>query len=274
MKHLKSSLSDLRRIFEENFTVRHLAQAFVSFDDSRAADDVHTFMNKRDYDVVGVRKDGLIEGYVNREGLVTGVLNDYLKPFEPDLFRDESVNIRVALRLLCEQPHRVYVQVLGRVSGIVTKGDLQKLPVRMWLFGLISLVEMQLLRLIRDGWPDESWKKLISPKRLADAQKLLNDRQSRNERIDLADCLQFCDKRDIVLENDKLRTELGVSKESGEKTLRQLENLRNNLAHAQDILDGRWGELFNLVVAAENLLDNAEKIDAETAKKLCAPTAE
>jgi len=28
------------------------------------------------------------------------------------------------------------------------------------------------------------------------------------------------------------------------------------------------------VVAAEDILDRAEKIDAETAKKLCAPTAE
>jgi len=218
MKHLKSSLSDLRRIFEENITVRHLAPPFVSFDDSRAANEVRTFMDPpRDYDVVGVRKDGLIEGYVNREDLGPGVLNDYLKPFEPDLLLDESANIREALRLLGEPPHRVYVQVLDRVSGIVTKGDLQKLPVRMWLFGLISLIEMQILRLIRDGWPDESWKKLISPEqRLVNAQKMLDNRQNRNERIDLADCLQFCDKRDIVLENDKLRKELGFkSKRSG-----------------------------------------------------------
>ncbi|MEE9550496.1 MAG: hypothetical protein V3W08_08875 [Candidatus Binatia bacterium] len=114
MKHLKSSLSDLRRIFEENFTVRYLAPPFVSFDDSRAADKVRTFMEPpRDYDVVGVRKDGLIEGYVNREDLGPGVLNDYLKPFEPSLLLDESANIRDALRLLCEPPHRVYVQVSG-----------------------------------------------------------------------------------------------------------------------------------------------------------------
>lgn len=278
MKHLKSSLSDLRRIFEENITVRYLAPPFVSFDESRAADEVRTFMDPpRDYDVVGVRKDGLIEGYVNREDLGPGVLNEYLKPFEPDLLLDESANIRDALRLLCEPPHRVYVQVLDRVSGIVTKGDLQKLPVRMWLFGLISLIEMQFLRLIRDGWPDGSWAKpeMISTERLGKAGEMLADRKHRNEWIDLADCLQFGDKRDIVLEKDKLRTELGFkSKKSGEKILKQLENLRDNLDHAQDILDGRWRELFDLVVAAEDILDRAEKIDAETAKKLCALTAE
>ena len=77
MKHLKSSLSDLRRIFEENITVRYLAPPFVSFDESRAAREVRTFMDPpRDYDVVGVRKDGLIEGYVNRDDLGPGVLDD------------------------------------------------------------------------------------------------------------------------------------------------------------------------------------------------------
>ena len=164
---------------------------------------------------------------------------------------------------------------MDRVSGIVTKGDLQKLPVRMWLFELISLIEMQFLRLVRDGWPDESWKKPISPERLVDAQKMLANRQIRNERIDLADCLQFCDKRDIVLENNPLRTELGFkSKKSGEMILKQLENLRNNLDHAQDILEGRWRELSKLVDNAEDILNAAEKIDAETAKKLCVPRAE
>ena len=159
MKHLKSSLGDLRQIFDGNVNVRHLAEPFASFDGSRLADEVRSFMNPpRDYDVVGVRRNGLIDGYVNRTDLGPGILDDYFKPFEPDLLLDESANILDALRLLRESA-RVYVEVMGRVSGIVTKGDLQKAPVRMWLFGLIFLIEMQFLRLIRDGWPDGSWTK-------------------------------------------------------------------------------------------------------------------
>jgi hypothetical protein len=219
-----------------------------------------------DYDVVGVRRNGLIGGYVNREDLGPGVLDDYFKPFEPSLILDESANILDALRLLRKPPSRVYVEIMGRVAGIVTKGDLQKAPVRMWLFGLISLIEMQFLRLIRDGWPDGSWTNLISPCRLDKARDMLAQRQSRNEAIDLADCLQFADKKTVVLKNQKLCKELGFeSKNCGEDVLEKLRTLRDDLSHAGDILAGRWPELVDLAVAAEKILERAEGIDADLA---------
>ena len=274
MKHLKSSLGDLRKLFEGNVNVRHLTEPCASFDGLRLADEVRSFMDPpRDYDVVGVRKDGLIKGYVNRVDLGTGVLDDYIIPFEPEFLLDESANLLDALSVLRKTPH-VYVKVMGQVFGIVTKGDLQKAPVRMWLFGLISFIEMQFLRLIRDVWPEESWTKseMISPDRLEKAREMLVDRQRRNEAIDLADCLQFGDKITIVLKNKRLRETLGFeNKSQGETILKKLRNLRDELAHAQDILTGRWPELFDLAVGAENILERAEGIDVDLARNLCAP---
>lgn len=272
MKYLKSSLADLRQIFEKNVTVRHLAEPIASFDGSRAADEVRAFMGPpRDFDVVGVRKHGLVDGYVNRADLGSGVVDDYVKSFESDLLLDESASLLDALRRLRES-NRVYVQIMGQVYGIVTKGDLQKAPVRMWLFGLISLVEMQFLRLIREGWPDGSWSKLISADRLEHAQTILAERNRRNEAIDLADCLQFSDKKNIVLKTEKLRKELGFEKkERGENILDQLRKLRDDLAHGQDILTGRWPELAEWAFAAENILERAEKIEPGQARMLCEP---
>lgn len=277
MKHLKSSLSDLREIFDRSVTVRHLAEPFASFDGSRSAAEVRAFMERpRDYDVVGVRRHGLIDGYVNREDLKTGVLDDYFRPFESDLLLDESKSILEGLRALRESP-RAYVVSMGRVSGIVTKGDLQKAPVRMWLFGLISLIEMQLLRVIREGWPNERWNetKMISPARLEIAQKILTDRQNRNEAIDLADCLQFCDKTTIVLKKGNLWKPLGFdSKGRAEDILDKLRKLRDELSHAQDILTGSSRELIDLALIAENILEHAEQIDAELVRTLCAQTGD
>jgi hypothetical protein len=86
--------------------------------------------------------------------------------------------------LLRESP-RVFVVVMGHVAGIVTKGDLQKAPVRMYLFGILYLIEMQFLRLIRTVFPEEKWKSLLTEKRISEATKLLADRRQRNEAIDL-----------------------------------------------------------------------------------------
>jgi hypothetical protein len=148
---------------------------------------------------------------------------------------------------------------MGHVSGIITKGDLQKAPLRMWLFGLLSLIEMQLLRLIRTTYPDDTWTQLLSYGRLGKAQQFLEDRQRRNEAIDLADCLQFADKRSIVAKSDSLRAALGFnSKSQADKQLQELEHLRNELAHAQDIVTGRWPDLVRLASSAEHLLERCE----------------
>ena len=48
---------------------------------------------------------------------------------------------------LADSP-RLFVRVLGAVGGIITMSDLQKPPVRMWLFGMITLLEMRMSRLI------------------------------------------------------------------------------------------------------------------------------
>jgi hypothetical protein len=78
-----------------------------------------------------------------------------------------------------------------QVSGIITCGDLQKAPVRMLLFGLVTLLEMNLLRLVRLYYPQDSWQKVLKPDRLEAANKLWHESQQRNEATDLLDYLQF-----------------------------------------------------------------------------------
>lgn len=266
MKHLKSSLADLRELFEHSITVRHISEPFVSFDADHSAAQVRRFMEKKDYDVVGVRKDGLVSGYARREDLSLedgDKVGTHLVQFKPDEMLPEITPLLNVFEALHNSP-KAFVLILGQVGGIVTKGDLQKIPVRMWLFGLISLIEMQFLRLIRDYYPDDSWKQksLISPPRLNNAEDQLKDRRKRNEAIDLADCLQFCDKRDIVLKSDDLCRLIGFDSTETCEQLKSLENLRNELAHSQDIIIGNWPGIVNLAAEAEKILHKCEKVNA------------
>lgn len=265
MKHLKSSLRDLRQVFDRSVSVRYIAEPFVSFDAQRQAPDVGSFMEAEDFDIVGVRQNGTVVGYVYRTDLCGGTLEQYVRPFDKQLLLDDWSPLLAVLELLASFP-QVFVVVMGEVSGIIMKGDLQKAPVRMWLFGVLSLLEMQFLRLIRAVYPQDTWQEFISAKRLAKAEQLLQERKQRNEAIDLADCLQFADKRTIVLESDFLRHALSLpSKGKGEKLLKALEYLRDELAHAQDIITGRWPQLVALAEAAEKLLAACEAFEPETA---------
>lgn len=79
---------------------------------------------------------------------------------------------------------RIFVLERNQVTGIVTRGDLQKAPIRMLLFGLISLFEMNLQKIIRIYYPYESWENLLSKKRIENVKDLLVERKKRNEAID------------------------------------------------------------------------------------------
>lgn len=260
MKQLRSSSQNLRELFEQNISIRYIAEPLTSFDVTSLSTEVFAFMEKQDYDVVGIRQDGLVIGYVRKTDLAISTIKDHLNRFtasDVDMV-DETAPLLDALKILRLSPC-IFVRVLGRVGGIVTHGDLQKAPVRMWLFGLISLIEMQMLRLIREEYPRGEWESYISPKRLIHANKILEDRRKRNVAIDLTDCLEWCDKSEIILKGGLFKGIGLSSKKQGEKFFYDLEKLRNNLAHAQDIMTGYWPGIGDLVEKAETLLKLLEK---------------
>jgi hypothetical protein len=121
----------------------------------------------------------------------------------------------------------------------------------MWLFGLITLIEMRFLDLIELRFQDEGWQKYLSNQRLEKAVALQVERQRRNQDPRLLDCLQFSDKAQILVRDETLRSQIGfASRRRGDETIKNLEKLRNNLAHAQDIVTLDWETIVGL---SENL---------------------
>jgi hypothetical protein len=57
MKHLKSSLSDLRHFFSHTITVRDIAEPLASFDADQEGKDVRAVLEKRNFDVAGFRHE-------------------------------------------------------------------------------------------------------------------------------------------------------------------------------------------------------------------------
>jgi hypothetical protein len=256
MKRLKSSYQDLHRIFDQSITVRDIAEPLASFDSNYPAQKAREFTEDRVFDVIGVRVDGGIRGFALAETLESGCVGDHLNDFkEPDVLQQND-SLLAALDALRDR-RWAFVRFLGDPSGIVTRGDLQKPPMRMWLFGLISIFEMQMLRWIRDEYPKGSWEKYLTESRIDKARDLLQLRQERNEAIDLADCLQLSDKGRIFGKSDRLR-ELTKSQSNTQwqSYMDKLEEIRNSVAHGLDISSDMWPEI-------------AERMD-ETVKNLIA----
>ena len=215
-------------------------------------------MKRRDYDVVGVREDGLVRGFLERGNIRIGRIGDCSQQIESKTIISQNSSLAKGVQRLVKEPW-VFVGSPDHITSIATRADLDSQPVRLWLFGLVSLVEMQMLAAIREYFEGDSWLKLLGRRRLEKARWIYEDRKKRNEEVDLVDCLQFCDKRDILLKSGEVGHILGLNQEQASGFLRDLEGLRNDLAHAQDLRKHDWVEIADLAKKAEEVVDAAAK---------------
>lgn len=248
--------SRLRRLFLEGFSAMDVAEPLVSFDESTRSVDVKQVMDEKRFDLVGVRKDGLVEGYVRRDDLTSGTCGEHFHPFTPDddLVPDTANLIDVVKSLAINQ--QCFVTILDRVGAIITLTDLEKSPMRMFLFGLITLGEMLMTEIIRSRYSDDLWQSLLSEQRLTKARQLKEERARRGQYVDLIDCLQYGDKGWIISYDEEIRRALGQeSRREARKAIKQMETLRNNLAHTQEIIPTGWQRI---VIACSRLEINLE----------------
>lgn len=155
MKHLKSSSQDLRNLFEENITIELIAEPLKAVAADADLSEILHWMEDQDFDVLGIESGTVVSGYVERMTLrqahdrgESGSCGRYQREFNPSELIAVSTPLMKLLPILKQTP-RLFVLDCNRVNGILTCGDLQKAPVRMLLFGLVTLLEMNLQRLVR-----------------------------------------------------------------------------------------------------------------------------
>lgn len=245
----------LKKLFLTGFSALDVAEPLVSFDFESSAYHAGELMKELDFDAAGVRVAGWVAGYVLQKDLEDGSCGSNLRPFDNPALLDENSSFVDAIIAL-DSSDRAFVKLLGPVGAIITRTDLQKPPARMWLFGLITIVEMAFTELIDEHFEDGEWRDLISAGRMAKAKELHEERKRRNQAVHLSQCLQLSDKGQILIKHEPTRKTLGVaSVRQGRETIKMMETLRNNLAHAQDILTTDWVMIVRLAENLDRVLD-------------------
>lgn len=261
MKIGRAKVSNLRKLYQNCIKVHDIAEPLFIASADDDAPDVRKKMNALDYNVAGVMEDDVVTGYLTKSNLKQGKCSQYIKKFS-----DEELVVvsNPLLSDLSRFKERAYLfGVKGKsVSYIISRSDLQKIPVRMLLFGLLSLMELHVLYLIRKSYSGNQWISLLSESRIVKAKQIQDLRKERNEVIDLLEGLQFGDKKKIFECTPALVKATHKSKKQLHKFFEDAEALRDNLAHVQDILAGRsWVEFINLLEDIQEFIYQCESLE-------------
>jgi hypothetical protein len=202
-------------------------------------------MQQGGFHVLGVSMRGQVVGYVCSEKLQLGPVGRQAECLLPEQVIDGETPLLILLGGLATR-HWMFVRKESEIAGFVSRSDLQRAPVRMLLFGLISLFEMLLLELVQQNYSERSIMTTLTEKRLDQALHLHAERSKRGEELHLADCLQIADKRDLLLSVEGLVQRLGFeSNKSANRFFVDVEQLRDRLVHANDLIAGSsWEEVL------------------------------
>ena len=242
-----------RRMFTEIFTAGDIAEPLLSFDADKPCADVCRILKVRQQAVASVRINGQVQGYVRAADLAVGQCADTIRHFTPDQVMPGDSRLSDVIHVLTRHDY-CFVTMLGEVVGMICRDDINKPMVRMWLFGVLTMIEMLLVQLIDTHFPKDSWQTHISAGRLEKALSFQTERQRRNQHCALIDCLQLSDKGLILIELPEVLQQLGFdSKRTAKRVIKSLESLRNNLSHAQDIATHDWAQIARMSQRMEEL---------------------
>ena len=242
------------RRFIQNFSARDILEPLHSFDAGIDAERVRHFFEHEGVALIGIRQKGMPAGYITPEDEIgTGAVLFY-RPFLQLQIVPLEAPLTDVIHVLSRFAH-CFIRIAGEIIGVITRADIEKPLVRMWLFGIIMQFEIVVTTLVKERWPQEEWREFISAGRLAKAAELMEERRRRKiAGGDLFSCLQLSDKLRVAGQIEDFYKKLGYqSLGAAKKMSKEFEALRNNLAHGQDITVENWRAILRL----------ARRIDAE-----------
>lgn len=161
-----------------------------------------------------------------------GRIEQHYAPLSEDHLIGADTSIRDFVVDADNKPCRLVISG-PEIVGLVSLSDLQKLPVRAALFALITGLEISMSETIKRGCPSaDDWKQHLTPGR----HEKINDESEKSRQddgfVDETLFTQFCDKADILRKGFCLPE--GESKIGFRKKLKQIRDLRDALAHANE----------------------------------------
>lgn len=264
---MRFNFEQMQHVWSRSLTAETIAEPLQTISLYEDVSEAVKRMKSNTFDVLGLESKSVrTVGFIEFDENLEGTCEDHLHSFDIEQVVSLQTPLKDCLSLF-EYNKRLFVLGKTGVEGIITLADLHKQPVRMLLFSVISLLEMTMVQLIRNYYPNGLWCDKLSENRLQIAQDLYDERKKIGQDIDLDDCLQLCDKKDILLTIDFWKDWEFDSKTKTSDFFSKITVLRNNIAHSQENIWSDISSIISLCDTAEGLIEtNINAMQADIRK--------
>ena len=237
--------------FQESLPVRLIATARQNFKTCRP-DEVGSNVVERNRDdffdfmpVLGLDlADNSVVGVLNIMHLTemndtAGTVHHHMEPLAERYLIGADASLLAFIRDADRHPFRFIVS--GReINGLVSISDLQRLPVRTALFAIVTQLEMTMAEVVRRRFPDpEDWMRLLSQGRAEKVRERVARAKAEDTLVGQILYTEFCDKVTIIDEAWLCSNKGSSEKRSFLEDMEDIQNLRDNFAHANNYADTR-----------------------------------
>lgn len=201
-------------------------------------------MEAHNFDVAPVAENGSVQWFVQRKALKAQNSSTFLKEVAESIMVkyviSEQTKIEELLDLLTKQD---FFFVIGKkeVTGLITAADLNRRPVKLLFYLLISELEARLIEMIKHRFPQitDSFKHLRPAQKMEIEGYLEGSRRGDSE-ISVEQYFSTSHVMTIVVEDSILREQLGYrSKKQARKNLDPIVSLRNKIMHPRSLIKDR-----------------------------------
>jgi hypothetical protein len=179
-----------------------------------------------------------------------------VRPINEQEVISESTPLIEAFAILCNEEF-LLIKEKRNITKIVTRADLDSIPIRICLYCIISLFE----GLLRENiiFNQINWENHLNANRLAEAKKLYMKKSIKNQEISMLNCIQFCDLGTIMKKEwDIYSSLIDDSKSNLDIKFKFILKLRDSLAHSEK-LNYDWNTILDNINFVRKVSDKIAK---------------
>ena len=190
--------------------------------------------------------------------LVGGVVGDNMDRLSDANLIGADASILDFLSEVSSRPFRLTVSA-KRIAGLVSWSDLQKLPVRAALFGLITGFEITMFDTIRRMHPNgDAWLALLSSGRRKKVKDKIESSRENDSDVDALLYTEISDKGTILRKS----CDLGESQRQLKEHFKKIRKLRDKLAHASNYAT-TLEDAYGLCRTVQKVLELRRKVEKQ-----------